>query len=179
MAIENRGRAAYRNSIPILPSTDPSLSTAWLDSTRRTTSANGRTVVIYHVPGTTTRLIIDVWGDELPELAMSGVILRTMNYAATHIKEKGDGALEPGDDPLWLDTKAGVIFGLWSTDAQRHLTYRDLQNTAKGLWTALYLKQKYNAAAVTVYDLAYTGGRNRVGYGVLRAGPLRVPISDS
>lgn len=102
-----------------------------------------------------------------------------MNHAATHIEAKGDGFLERGDDPLWLDTKQGIIFGLWSTDAQRRLTYRDLESTAKGLWAAMYMEGKYNAAAVTVFDRAFTTGRNRIGYGVLRAGHLRVPVSDS
>ncbi len=179
MATQSTDKAAYRSSIPILPFTNPSLATGWLDSSRQTSSVNGKTIIVYRVPETTIRLVIEVYNNELPKLAMSGMILRTMNHAATHIEAKGDGVLERGEDPLWLDTKQGIIFGLWSTDAQRRLTYRDLESTAKGLWAALYLDGKYNSAAFTVFDLAYTSGRRRIGYGVLRAGHLRALVSDS
>lgn len=102
-----------------------------------------------------------------------------MNYAATHIEETGDGTMEQKEDPFWIDSRLGVVFGLWSTDPRRRLKYSELGHTAKGIWSAMYMQRKYNAASVSVYDKVYTQGRNRIGYGVLRAGHLKSLVSES
>ncbi|KAL8939955.1 MAG: hypothetical protein Q9216_003061 [Gyalolechia sp. 2 TL-2023] len=146
--------------------------TAWLDGFHPIKP--GQTTIVYDVPGTSTRLLIEVWNERIPQMPMSVLLLRTINYAATHINEKGDGTIEFREDPFWLDSKTGVIFGLWSTDPRRHLTYSELSNTARGIWAALYRQQKYNAARISVYDKMYTEGRTKIGYGVIRSGHLRM-----
>lgn len=171
-----KAKAYCDSSIPIFPLANATTSTAWLDTTH---PLNGQTTIIYNVPGTKTRLIINVWPDELPEKAMSSVVLRTMSYAATHIEAKGDGTIEPKEDPFWLDSNGGVIFGLWSTDDRRHLSYSELESVARGLWTALFMKKKYNSASVSVFDNVYTSGRTRLGYGVIRVGHLKASVSDT
>lgn len=150
--------------------------TAWLDTIRGPIKPG--TTIIYIVPETTTRLVIEVGKDTILPLPMSGLLLRIMNYAATHIS-KGEGTLEAKEDPFWLDTRAGVIFGLWSTDVRRRLTYRDLASTARGIWSSMYLEGKYNAATISVFDLTYAQGNQRIGYGILRLGHLRPPGSGS
>ena len=168
--------AYYRNSVPFVPFTNASSLTAWLDISQ---PVNGQTIIYYTVPGTSTRLVMNVWETEIPSQAMSSVILRTMNYAATHLSTKGDGALESQEDPFWIDSRQGVIFGIWSTYTGKHLTYNDLKDTARGLWSALYMEKKYCAASVEVYNRDYMHGRTRLGYGVIRGGRLRSSLSDS
>ncbi|KAL8648485.1 MAG: hypothetical protein Q9210_004959 [Variospora velana] len=161
------------DSFRILPLSQASTSTRWLDVTQ---PVKMHTMIIYPVPGTTTRLIIKVWEDKLPKLAMSEVISQTMNFAVSHIEAHGDGFLEPRDDPFWLDRPDGVVFGLWSSDRTRHLTYQELGNTAKGLWEAMFMETKYNAASVSVYDKTSSA---RIGSGVIRAGHVQYQVSDS
>lgn len=149
--------------------------TAWLDSSA---PVKAQDIIIYNVPKTTTQLIIDLWGAWLPGQTMSGLILRTMNLAATRVAAKGDRAIDRTEDPFWLDSNAGVILGLWSTDPRR-LTYSELEDTAKGLWSAMYMAKRYSAASFSVYDKKYAQGRTRVGAGVIRAGHLSPSVSDS
>ncbi|KAL9010680.1 MAG: hypothetical protein Q9173_004410 [Seirophora scorigena] len=162
----------YRN-IPVIPLSRASSATRWLDVSQ---PVKMETTIIFHVPGTTTRLIIKMWNEGLPQVAMSTAIIWTREYAASHLYTRGDGPLERRDDPFWLDSRGGVIFGLWSSDPPRQLTYRELESTARGLWLALYMKNKFNAASVSVYDRA---SPSRIGYGVLRLGRLRYPVADS
>lgn len=150
--------------------------TAWLDTVHPIKP--GQTTIVYNVPGTPTRLIIDVKDERIPSAPMSASLLSTKHFAVTHISEKGDGAIDPKEDPFWWDSHAGVIFGLWSTDSRR-LTYSELASTAKGIWVAMYMEKKYNAASISVYDKIYTEGRARIGYGVIRAGRLGPSGSDS
>lgn len=164
---------AYCPSIPVTPLSRASSLTHWLDVSQPVKS---ETTIIFHVPGTPTRLILKVWNEELPRAAMSHAIIRTKEYAISRLFNRRDGPLDTRDDPFWLDSGDGVIFGLWSSDPTRRLTYRELESTAKGLWLAMYMEDKFNAATVSVYDRASPG---QIGYGVLRLGHLRYPVADS
>ncbi|KAI4088472.1 MAG: hypothetical protein LQ344_006053 [Seirophora lacunosa] len=163
---------AYPN-ISIIPLSRASSSTHWLDVTQPLMT---ETTIIFHVPGTPTRLILKVWNEELPRAAMSHAIIRTKEYAVSRLFNHRDGPLDARDDPFWLDSGNGVIFGLWSSDPTRRLTYRELESTATGLWLAMYMEDKFNAATISVYDRASPG---QIGYGVLRLGHLRYPVADS
>lgn len=154
-----------------------SLLTTWLDTVHGRIKP-GQTTIVYLVPDTTIRLILEVWKESISDRPMSNLLLRTMNYAATHISEKGDGPLEGKEDPFWLDSRLGIIFGLWSTDT-RHLTYKNLASVARGVWLAMYIPQKYKAVTISVFDLTYALGNRRIGYGVIRPGSLRPPGPSS
>ncbi|KAL8988395.1 MAG: hypothetical protein Q9177_002521 [Variospora cf. flavescens] len=129
-----------------------------------------RTIIVYPVPGTTTKLIIDMRQNKLSKFAMGEVVHQTLKFAISHIEAHGDGSLEPKDDPFQLD-RNGVVFGLRSLDrTRRRLTYQELGNTATGLLDAMIRKTKYNvAASFLVYDMisdsqigeGYIGGRPR------------------
>ncbi|KAL8961521.1 MAG: hypothetical protein Q9193_001930 [Seirophora villosa] len=164
---------AYQN-IPITPLSGASSSTHWLDVSQ---PVKMETTIVFHVPGTPTRLILNVWNEELPRAAMSHAIIRTKEYALSRLFHRRDAPpLDLRDDPFWLDSRNGVVFGLWSVDPTRRLTYRELESTAKGLWLAMYMENKFNAATISVYDRAFPG---RIGYGVIRLGHLSYPVAGS
>ncbi|KAL8947687.1 MAG: hypothetical protein Q9222_006055 [Ikaeria aurantiellina] len=173
-AVSQRAVPLEQVLIPSLLVENATAATAWLDGSRAI-HLSDKTIIIYTVPGTTTRLMINVWGNDLPATTMSGLILRVVNYSHNHIEAKGDGPLEPKEDPFWIDTKRGVIFGLWSIPT-KHLTYSELGNVATGLFKALYLEHKYKAAT---FEVSRTDSGLRIGYGTIRAGRLESQTATS
>lgn len=125
---------ADRSRIPRHVLANAAFATTWLNASAPEDLAMSTTIV-YTVPGTSTRLVIKVENNMIPATPMSSLILRTMNLASSHIQKAGDGhPLDQKEDPFWLDSKAGVVLGVWSSATPR-LTYNQLGDTARGLWT--------------------------------------------
>ncbi|KAL8710748.1 MAG: hypothetical protein Q9220_004766 [cf. Caloplaca sp. 1 TL-2023] len=164
----------YKVIVPSLVVENVTAATAWIDASPSSILPQ-KTIIIYTVPGTSTKLIINVWDNKLYATTMSGLILRVINYSHNHIETKGDGDLDRKEDPFWIDTKRGVVFGLWST-ASKRLTYSELGHVGTGLFKAMYLEQKYNAATFEVFRAGYGA---RVGYGTIRAGHLERQTATS
>ncbi|KAL8751285.1 MAG: hypothetical protein Q9199_006523 [Rusavskia elegans] len=131
------------------------------------------TYIIYNVPGTSTRLLISIWDQTLPQVHMGGVILKATNYIASRTRshpEARGSVLDRRDDPFWIESVSpGIIFGAWST-ASKHLTYGELENIVLGVWKAMYQEGKYNAASIEVQDKQ--DGVRTVGNAVIRRGHL-------
>ncbi|KAL8661523.1 MAG: hypothetical protein Q9202_005532 [Teloschistes flavicans] len=162
--------------VPSLVLANTSLATAWLETTQPVSLATKTTHIIYSVPGTPTKLIIRVYDQELPQQAMAAILLRVMNYAARRIEEKGDVALLKREDPFWIDSKQGTVFGIWSLRGAT-LKYSELESTARGIWSTMYLEGKYQPASIAIYNK--DRGSAVRGYAVIREGTLQALASDA
>ena len=86
----------------------------------------------YHVPNTDTYMTLHFYEDRpLPSTAVKIVLSNIEVQLTNHIHTRGDGPLQPGDDPY-----AFGISGCWcsiGSSQSKSLTYRVLRDTVKGL----------------------------------------------
>ncbi|KAL8700961.1 MAG: hypothetical protein Q9224_000724 [Gallowayella concinna] len=165
--------------LPVSIQRNPAVANAWLEASKPDNLSS--TTIIYPVPGTSTRLHIAVRDKfPLPQVHMGAVILRTTNFIERHLAshpEDRKSVLDGAHDPMWFESEpGGVILGIWST-APKRLTYGEVGNVALGLWKALYQEGYYKAASFEIFDR--TDGLRKVGNGLIRAGHLRSPRSES
>lgn len=172
----NQYYQADRSRVPSLVLTNTSLTTARLEMSQPVGLAVKTTHIVYTVPGTSTKLVIRVYDKELPEPAMADLLLRVMNYATRRIEQKGDRVLLKSEDPFWIDSRAGVVFGAWSMRGAT-LKYSELVSTARGIWSTMYLEGKYQPASIAIYNT--DRGKAQRAYAVIREGSLQTLTSEA